>query len=505
MNTVAGPIRMKIVSHAAAWIIPPVLVIALMSAIGNGLIPTGVPGEWTWNAPASRMTMLQWIPAILTMLGLLAFAWIGENPSGRPFVHRLAVAGLFPVAALAQIGWHQAAPSGYGLAKWPIATCNSGSSGYYSLARDDIDDLGRFIREYPAWIREQDVLHTGTHPPGLFVEARLVLDFWNARPDFARVFMARVPWELRESVRMAKPGGISPVEQASVVTLALSRWIAAAVTVWPVYFLMRRLGRSAKYSFRAALLWCVVPSAVLFLPASDLLFPFLAASAVTLAVWPSEPVGWRHQWIEPFLCGLVLALGMFFSLVFLAVGFIVAVVVLTGSGPRGWIGKIIRIGLIGAGFLAGTAIWAVAGKTDPLAIWLANQAKHAGFYAAYPRSYVPWLFADFVETAVGIGLPVFAAIMTNFGIAAWRKSGWPELRIALTTAAVLVLLAVSGRSLSEVGRLWLPFFPMLLTAAVGIDDSNEKSGSPWTFRWLLVWCGVEIVWLQTLVQCVYPV
>ncbi len=496
---------MRKIRHAAAWITPPALVIGLMSALSSGLLPTGVPGEWTWNAPAAGMTLLQWIPGILTILGLLAFAFFGEHAANRPVLHRMSVVSLFPIAAVAQIGWHMAAPSGYGLAKWPIATYNAGSSGYFSLARDDIDDLGRFLREYPAWIREQDVLHTGTHPPGLFVEARLVLDFWTARPETARDFMARMPRELGESARLAKPGGISPVEQASVVTLALFRWLACSLTVWPLFFLMRRLGRSAKSGFRAALLWCVVPSAVLFQPASDLLFPVMASSAVALALRPPNAAGRRHAWLDPFLCGLLLALGMFFSLVFLAVGFIVALVVLIASGPGGWIGKITRIGVIGGGFLAGTAFWTMAGSTDPLAIWLANQAKHAGFYAAYPRSYLPWLIADFAETAVGLGLPVFAAVVSAFFRTAVRREDWQALRVALPTAATLLILAVSGRSLSEVGRLWLPFFPMLLTAAVGSDEPAENSLSPWANRWLLIWCGVEILWLQTLVQCVYPV
>lgn len=483
----------------------PALVLAVCLAIQTGILPTGVPGEWTWIAPTAGMTLLQWIPALLTLFFVLGFAVFGELALKRGRFGKLAVAGLVPAAAIAHFGWHLAAPPGYGLAKWPIATFNAGSSGYYTLARDQITDVGRFLSDYPAWIREQDVLHTGTHPPGLFVEARLAIDFWTARPAAASAWMARMPGEIRQSARLVRPGGISPVEQASIVSLALVRWLAAALTAWPLYFLTRRLGRSPAASFRAAALWCVVPSAVLFQPAADLLFPVLATAAVALAVCPANQTGRPIGWLEPLACGLLLALGMFFSLVFLAVGFIVALVVLTGPHAGGRIGKCNRIGLIGAGFLAGTAGWAVAGQTNPAAIWLANQAKHAGFYAAYPRSYLPWLVGDFVEAAVGIGLPAFAAIVAVFVTAAIRRTGWPVLRVAALTAAVLVLLAVSGRSLSEVGRLWLPFFPLLLTAVVGLDDSKETAASKYNFLWMTLWCGIQIIWLQTLVQCVYPV
>ncbi|MBI1323470.1 hypothetical protein GC170_09835 [bacterium] len=486
-----------------SWIGPPILVIFFMTSLSKGLIPAGVPGEWTWNAPATAITVLEVIPAIITLTTLIVFSMIGERfLESRP-KRAIVVLSLFPLTAAVQAGWQMAAPQGYGLAKWPIATYNPGSSGYFAKARDEIGDVSDFLRQYPEWIKNQDVLHTGTHPPGLFVEARRILNFWNSHPAEAGAFMAWMPGELREAAKAAKPGGTPVVEQASVVTLALVRWLASALTVWPIWLIMRRLERTPLTSFRTALLWGVVPSSVLFQPASDLLFPVLACSAVAMSLTASATPGLRNRVIDPVLAGIVLAIGMYFSLVFLAVGALVALVVLADDHSKGLRIKCTRIGWIGFGFLVGTLAWAVAGRTDPLAIWLANQAKHAGFYKAYPRSYWPWLLADFIESAAGLGLPAALSFAITLSQAIFRRSGLYRHRVALASIAILAILAISGRSLSEVGRLWLPFFPFLLTSA--LPDYQMPRESSLDYRWILIWSAVQIFWLQALVQCVYPI
>ncbi len=503
MDNTADKMSSRLVRQILIWLGPPLLVIVALSGLSTGQIPAGVPGEWTWNAPATGITMLEIIPAVITTIGLIAFSSISVGFLESKSKRAIAVALLFPVTAAVQAGWQIAAPQGYGLAKWPIATYNSGSSGYFSKARDEIGNLAEFLSDYPKWIKEQDVLHTGTHPPGLFVEARLILDFWKSRPTEASAWMAKLPEELREAARAAKPGGTPVAEQASVVSLAIVRWLASALTVWPLWIIMRRLGNSPLTSYRTALLWCVVPSAILFQPSSDLLFPVLSCCALALCLTSKISPGWRTRSLEPTLAGVVLAVGMFFSLVFLAVGAIVAIVVLTADDSDSLRRKCTRIGWIGIGFLGATAFWAIVFRTDPLAIWLENQAKHAGFYQAYPRSYWPWIAADFVETVLGLGLPVSLSAAITISCSVMRRGELRRHRVALATISILAILAFSGRNLSEVGRLWLPFFPLLLTSAM--PDTEETQISRPAFLWMLLWSGIQIVWLQTLVQCVYPI
>jgi hypothetical protein len=493
--------RSSLAVRLIRWAAPPLIVCGVMGGIASGTVPKGVPGEWTWNAPATGLTAAELLAATATLVLVLAFSFIGERLLSSRFGRGLTVFALFPVAAAVGVGWHLAAPAGYGLAKWPIASYNSGSSGYFTVANEQIDDLGAFMRAYPEWIKTQDVLHIGTHPPGLFVEAELIQAFWRARPEAARAFLRSVPQELSAASR-ALTGGAAPAPdvQATAISLGIVRWLACALTVWPIYGACRRLGQSGPNSFRVALLWSAVPSAVLFQPASDVAFALLSASAIWLAISPNDGPAWRRRWFEPVVVGGILALGMFLSLVFLAVGLIVAVVVATNPGES-LSDKLTRLGLIGLGFLAGTAAWAFCWHTNPASIWLTNQAKHAGFYAQYPRTYLAWLAADAAETAVGLGLPAFVLVLAAFASALKKRETLSAARVGLSTAVVLVVLAVSGRSLSEVGRLWIPFYPMLLTAIA----CRVSADSPWFFRWVLFWSGVQLVWLQSLVQCVYPI
>jgi hypothetical protein len=78
------------------------------------------------------------------------------------------------------------APAGYGLIKWPLVIHSPGSNVYYTVARRQVGDPGRFLAGYLDWIRRQDAVHTGTHPPGLFLIEHLVMWTMEAQPGSIR-------------------------------------------------------------------------------------------------------------------------------------------------------------------------------------------------------------------------------------------------------------------------------------------------------------------------------
>jgi hypothetical protein len=149
--------------------------------------------------------------------------------------------------------------------------------------------------------------------------------------------------------------------------------------------------------------------------------------------------------------------------------------------------------VIGLGFSATTlAIWAIT-RANPFAIWLANARNHARFYEHFPRSFWPWVIANALETVVAIGLPC----------AVW---GWVGLArrgpaVSWATLLVLALLTVSGRNLSEVARLWLPFFPALLVAC-GRGMERLRAG-PFALASTLGLLAAETLALQAVIQVVY--
>ena len=484
------------------------LLVALIVPIGCGLLsfgilPSGVPGEWEWQKPRTSATASEWLWAGMTISFYLIVQrilfWIASKKRGELF----AIVLLFPIAAMVQVGLQKAAPDTYGLAKWPLCTYFEGSSGYFTVAVKEAEDLPKFLTEYPEWIKKQDCLHIGTHPPGLIVEARLWLDFWQSRPELSKKYLSLLPIEFRDAVRNAAPGKSLPVhEQAALISIPMSHWLLCAATVWPLYLLCKRLGYDSRIAFSTASLWPILPSVVMFQPASDITFGFFAASAIALSISAIETIQKRH-FIENCLSGLIMSFGMFLSLVFLPIGLIVAILTLL---QKNFILKIrfVRILCTGAGFLLGSLIWAVGTSANPFSIWYVNQQNHGRFYLEYPRSYGKWLVADLAELAFGIGLPLFilAVMSLIYCIINKNKIEIKKIQPMLITLIILAGLALSGKSLSEVSRLWIAFFPLILS---GIGILFQKINYSYFNTWILFWTMIQVIWLEQIIQVVYAI
>ncbi|MFM7127948.1 MAG: hypothetical protein ACKO0V_01160, partial [bacterium] len=444
-------------------------------ALASKTIPAGVPGEWVWQKPRTTASVNEWLWAAFAVVSFIAV----QRALARLVLSRktrsLAVVLLFPAAALVQAGLQKAAPDSYGLAKWPLCTYFEGSSGYFAVAVEQVNSLNSFLNNYPTWIKSQDCLHIGTHPPGLIFEARLWLDFWENRPDEAKKFLAMIPIELRDAARSAAPGKNLPIyQQAALISISMTHWLMCAMAVWPIYYLVRRLEFEPEIAFSVASFWPVLSSAIMFQPASDVAFAMLGTTAIALSI-NSNQIPCRY-YLQSGLSGLVMALGMFLSLVFLPVGLIVAILLLTDF-KLDLKKRMFRILATGVGFLTGIAIWAFFSKTNPIAIWLANMQNHGRFYVEYPRSYIKWIIADAGEVAFGIGLPVFFLItLIIYLVLKNRKEIKPREMMPMgITLVIMFFLAISGKSLSEVSRLWLPFFPILLSGiAVVLKKYNSR-------------------------------
>jgi hypothetical protein len=269
-----------------------------------------------------------------------------------------------------------------------------------------------------------------------------------------------------------------------MVTVGFVTLLGCALTVVPLYALVRTI-HPPTTAWAAAALWPLVPSALIFQPAADAAFPMLTTTAIALAA-----TGRRDAALG---AGLVLALGMQFTLAFLAAGLVIALV-LAADARLAWPRRLERIAWTGLGFVALTlAIWAYS-RANPLAIWWWNARHHADFYREYPRSYLAWNLANPIELAVGLGLPIALAAV----VGVLRAGRW-----TWATLLVLALLQLSGRSLSEVGRLWLPLMPPLVAAAgVGIE---RLGGGAASLAATLVLVGAQTLILQAAIQVVYPV
>src|SRR5262249_2422483 len=142
-------------------------------------------GEWEWlrvrHGPAAIDLGLAAVGVGL-YAGFAALVWKGLAARATWLRESAAVTALVAAAAAVQAVAQSGAPVGYGLAKWVIALHESGSSGYFRLARGVAHDLGPFLAAYPGWIKGQDALHIGTHPPGLIATEAALLRLMESPP-----------------------------------------------------------------------------------------------------------------------------------------------------------------------------------------------------------------------------------------------------------------------------------------------------------------------------------
>ena len=472
------------------------LVAGLLAAVRARAVPLGVPGEWEWLRVAFGPSAIDLALASAGVAAYAGFAAVGSRAlrdRATRAREAVALALLVPAAVGVQAVAQTGAPVGHGLEKCVFALSQAGSSGYFLVARDEARDLPRFLADYPRWIQGQDALHIGTHPPGLIAAEAALLHALQARPAWVRFVESLASGSVARTFQVfgstdRRP--LAPADRATVLVTAFLTLLACGATVVPLYALARAT-LPARSAWSAACLWPLVPSAVLFQPIADTAFPLLSTAALALTAWAC-----RTRGVLGVAAGVVLGVGMQFSLVFLAVGLVAGVVIVAGPGPS-LRGKLTTLLAVGAGFLATTGlVWAWTGA-DPFVTWWWNQKNHARFYEEFPRTYRAWVVANTIELAVGLGLPV--SVWAAVGLA--RRGGAP--RVALATLAVLAYLTLGGRNLSEVARIWLPFLPALAVAsAAGID---RAVAGPVTLGATVALLGAQTLGLQAMVQVVYPV
>jgi hypothetical protein len=471
---------------------------AFAIALRSGRLPLGVPGEWEWQRVRLGPTALAFLMglggiAIYSIFAAMGFRSLASRAGGRREAAWLI--GLAFASVVVQGVVQEGAPVGYGLEKWILGLHADGSSGYYTVAKEQMTQPRRFLAEYPKWIEKQDSLHIGTHPPGLFLVSRMMLDLMEANPGAARWVVDVSPPSASSTARLFRESlSLSREHAAALILTGALTLLACALTVVPLYWLARTT-LPAPAAWASAAFWPLVPSALLFQPTADTAFPLLSTSALALACWAGRVESTRGM----LLCagsGLVMAAGMTFTLAFLPVGLVVAIVMLANP-DRAWGRKAGLILATGGGFLAGTLAWWAATSANPFAIWWTNQKNHARFYVEYPRSYLAWLVENPIELAVALGLP--ATIWAAIGLASPRRCP----RVAWATLLVLVILTISGKNLSEVARLWLPLMPPLLVAAG--SGFAKLGGGAGTLAASIALVGLQSLILEATIQVVYPV
>jgi hypothetical protein len=483
------------------------LVVMLAIAVGGRVIPLGVPGEWEWMRiadlpPADGLVLA--LLAVAAYAGFVALGlWALAANRSRPIVAAW-LAGLLLAAAAVQVIVPMGAAPGYDLTKWAAVNYLPGSSGYFQIARKEaVGDPWRFLADYPRWIRSQDTLHIGTHPPGLIAAQCVLIGIMERSPRLAGALLDHMPMTVEAGFDVftgQDPQPLSRADRAALYATSLLTLLACAGTVVPLY-LLARVSLPAPAAWAAAALWPLAPAANLFQPVADTAYPLLATTALALAAWAGrvQPQVARPSaagTVMAMTSGMVMALGISFTLAFLPVGAIVALIVLLDRSLA-WRARAALLLAIGLGFVALLAAGSIAIGANPIEIARWNLRHHAGFYDEFPRTYRYWLLVNPLELVIALGLP--SAAWCVAGLLAPRSvplSVW-------STLMVLALVNLTGRNMGEVARLWMLFMPPFLVAAgYGVSRLGARPAALGTSVALL---GLQTLALQSMVQVVYPV
>lgn len=450
-------------------------------------VPLGIPSEWDWQrVPAPNglfgpllLTLLTLLPAAACYLALCHW---GERRIGHG--NRWSTLLWLLALSFGGMGWlwfliDSNPDEIHRLGRGPIVQYYHAFSGYFLEARE-ADDFPVWLSRYEEKMAEGDVLHIGTHPPGLILAHRGLLELCRASPRLTAALLATRPLSVRtiqEQIILPFPLRQGPpLDNADLAALwgsTLLTLLGACLTILPLYLLLTRT-TDAITAWRTACFWPLVPALAIFVPVSDTFLPLLG-TAIVAAWWPgNSPRGWRIP-----LAAVLFWIGMLISLAMLTVGCLLLLLTLlevhrapSDTRPRLIVRTIGETALAGSIVAALTALFWLMSDVNLLNVWSWNYHNHAGFYLEYDRTYWKWLLINPLEFALAIGLPLIMASAVGFRLIAWKSI--PPLAVF----ACLGLLWLTGKNSGEAARLWIFLIPWVFwTIAPLWRDPHARS--PW--------------------------
>lgn len=396
-----------------------------------------------------------------------------------------------------------------------------GASGYFFEAVFEMEGTDQFLKGYEARMAEGDVLHVGTHPPGMFLLAKScisVCEHSELVRNLVDLVTASTTTEAFRFVeqnaalqRPLKDSELSALQLLSLVTLLL-----AVFAIIPLALVSNRLFNSST-AWLICCLWPTVPTISVFFPKSDLLFPALSLLLLLCAI-----TGCRSTLRAIFIglpAGAVLLIAASLSLAILPTVAAIAVFLLmiVIGRPQIYGKPVITLVLCVSGtFGLLTLLFDQLYHCNLVAVFQANFENHAGFYEQFQRTWWKWLLVNPIELAFAVGLPVFT-------IALWAtsqiRSGFTcdshgvegntndlmEMQnftkpLLIGLAITVALLWLSGKNNGEAARLWCFMTPWILLLAgpklqhwlESQAGKNRRSAVTWLLATQLIICLMTV-------------
>lgn len=457
-------------------------------------LPLGITGEWIWQRlPFVGTEMLPglFVSGIAFCIYLLAalIALSRINYCSRwelsLWLFVLTAAGMISALLL-----QDNPPGAYRLSKAPFILYYEGSSGYFTEAKEEISDVRQYLAHYEEKMKQGDVLHEGTHPPGLPLFYLGLIELCNHFPELQTLLLDSQPVSFQEATQTISDVSALSKKQFSKLDSAVL-WLAtiitltmSSLTVIPLFLLSREF-TSREVSWQVASFWPLIPAALIFQPKSDALYSII--SILFLYLWV---ISWkRNSKFLYLLSGLLLWMGLLLSLAFLPVGLCATCYCCIEVGRdrlnpnlhnSAW-RQLLMAGLFGfLGLIVPTLLMGLVFELNLLNVWILNFQNHAGFYLQYPRTYWKWLLVNPIEISLALGLPICWLVLKSlcnrniFLKNPSTDSFHPGLKsLLLSCMLVLGLLWLSGKNMGEAARLWLIFLPWFLVMTIPLWQSIQ--------------------------------
>jgi methylthioxylose transferase len=496
---------------------PLFLTVSLIVTAGIVLtpaLPLGVTGvaadgspmvEWVWqrHRPFGSFTdaIDRLLPALFSGIVLLVIGRWGASRIDRAGTLRLVAM----YALLIVTGWfwilqvQQTPPMEHRETKPLWVLYDPSSAGYFFEAAFRMPSTAEFLAGYEARMEEGEVLHVGTHPPGLFLLSKLCLTLSERIPGWA-VWMTDLHSSeqleafrlLEREARFARP--LTDNEVSALQMLSQLSNLAIALTMIPLAVL-GHLMVSRQTTWWLNAVWVTLPCLAVFAPKSDVLFAF-TGTAVLAAGIKSMTKSTRASWAFAALAGFILWIGLMLSLAHLPV----LVLLCCCVGIRAIHNRLTTVRhdcmmlgvLLAVIMLASLLFWLIT-DCNILNVWRWNLTNHAGFYDQFTRTWWKWLLVNPIELALAVGIPV--AVLAAAGLCAGGRNLWNTLHFRMkervtkdagaaivkvrdndpvatsgnwaslfcvSAAATFAALWLSGKNQGEAARLWCFLTPWLL-------------------------------------------
>lgn len=490
--------------------------IALVLALAVWLLvlkrDLGWPGEWAIPVYGPIYPISFLLPPVLALLGfagLLAHLWRSMRRE-KVASHRRALAwsiaiGLSVGAWCMQVALWSVAPES--VSRLAAIQLSDISTGYLSEAMT-IRDPWEYLREYAQEMPRKPE-HVATHPPGAVLFFYAVRRLGDAIPSLNRLAMSSGSTAVGLSItelaaEVVRYPTVTWHGAEGLAAAMLSSWLlGAAGALMPlVIFGALREPLGPERALAAAAVLALTPSMLFYFPTLVMLIA-LASSLMLAAL-----VATQRHWAWAAVAGLIAAAALFVSLGALALVALGGIFLLLRaarqagqSADAAWSDT--RSALVpplafGAGLLVGVGLWYAPG-VDALTVMSAGLGTHSELTGiASFRSYGIWVWLNFVEFGVFLGLPlaVLAAASAPRIIRTLRRTSSRALVAYLGAAALLTLLLldITGTVRGETGRIWLFFGPWLAAAAA--PALMDEAGT----RWRLLALTIALTALQLLLM-----